>query len=219
MSVRVRARSHAGLARCSASVILIPRGGLADPGSAVAGCWPWVAEAGDPEGGRVARRKQKPAGWMVVQTHQFSEFDARRALSHQGFEVAMPMMRLPRNRLGVAKTVPLFEGYVFVRKCEDWWSIRGTRGVSHVLMSCDHPSLIADDEMRFFTDVSVDLHGYYTDSVMPILRVGELVVPRSGRLAGIQVRLTELSRDGRCEYLFSMMGREVRAKGQVAELA
>lgn len=156
---------------------------------------------------------------MVVQTHQFMELEARTHLCRQGYEVAMPMMRLPRNRLGLRRVVPLFEGYAFVRETSAWWAIRGTSGVSHVIMNCDRPSLIADDEIRFFTDVSVDELGYYADPVMSLHRVGDNVVPRSGRMRGVEVRLSELSADGRCEYLFSMMGREVRVKGRVAELA
>lgn len=169
----------------------------------------------------MARRKtRKPIGsWMVVQTHQYCELEARRALAKQDFEVAMPLVRLPLNRLGNRRVVPLFEGYAFVRETERWWSIRGTSGVSHVLMNCGRPSLIADDEIRFFTDVSVDDLGYYADPVMSLHRVGDLVVPRSGRLRGVQVRLSELSPDGRCAYLFSLMGREVRAEGRVTELA
>jgi hypothetical protein len=86
-------------------------------------------------------------------------------------------------------------------------------------MNCNRPSLIADDEMQFFTDVSVDEFGYYVDPVMAMHRIGDIVIPRSGRLKDIQVKLTELSADGRCEYLFSMMGREVRVEGKVSELA
>jgi transcriptional antiterminator RfaH len=168
----------------------------------------------------VARRKTRKAqSFMVVQTHQFMELEARGQLAKQGYEVAMPMMRLDRNRLGVRRVVPLFEGYAFVRESERWWSIRGTRGVSHVIMNCGRPSLIADDEIRFFTDVCVDELGYYVDPVMSVHRVGDIVVPRSGRLRGLTVKLSALDADGRCEYLFSMMGREVRSKGKVAELA
>jgi transcription antitermination factor NusG len=162
----------------------------------------------------MARRKRKvaPKSWYVVQTHQYGEFDARRELARQAYEVAMPLMRLPRNRNGVARVVPLFEGYVFVRECADWWAIRGTRGVSHVLMNCDRPSLIADDEMQFFTDVSVDDLGYYVDPVMKLHSVGDSVSPAHGRFAGLTGKLTEMSADGRCELMFSMMNREVRTR-------
>lgn len=156
---------------------------------------------------------------MVVQTHQYMELEARAQLSKQGYDVAMPLMRLPRNRLGVRRVVPLFEGYAFVKETDAWWAIRGTPGVSHVIMNCGRPSLIADDEIRFFTDVSVDELGYYADPVMSVHRVGDVVTPVRGRLRGVSVKLTELDADGRCAYLFSMMGREVRVKGRVTELA
>jgi transcription antitermination factor NusG len=157
-----------------------------------------------------------------VQTHFEREFEARRDLVAMGHEVSLPMFRAPsrlKSYEGRGKPTPLFEGYVFVKMSDTWHSAQHARGVSHVLMNCMRPSLIADDEMQFFTDVSVDRHGYYIDPVMKRHAVGDIVTPVRGRLAGIQVKLASLDADGRCSFLFSMMGREVRAKGQVSELA
>jgi transcription antitermination factor NusG len=157
---------------------------------------------------------------MVVQTHQYSEFDARRELSRQGYQVEMPMMRLPLNRQNVRRVVPLFEGYVFVKETDRWWSIRGTRGCAQLLMTCERPSLIADDDLQFFLSGSVDHLGYYVDPVMKRFVIGEEASPRSGRFAGLFGKLTDMDADGRCELMFSMMGREVRTREyQVTELA
>jgi transcription antitermination factor NusG len=158
----------------------------------------------------------------VVQTHHECEFLARRDLSAMGHLVALPMFRAPtklKSYDGRGKPTPLFEGYVFVKMTDRWHSAQHARGVSHVLMNCMRPSLIADDVVQFFTDVSVDRNGYYIDPVMKRYVVGEIVTPARGRLAGIPVTLASLDADGRCSFLFSMMGREVRAKGQVDELA
>lgn len=172
--------------------------------------------------GHVARRKRKSPGWIVVQTHFGCEFEARRDLTALGHEVALPMFRAPsrlKSYEGRGRPSPLFEGYVFVKMSERWHSAQWARGVSHVLMNCMRPSLIADDEMRFFTDVSVDRHGYYVDPMMKRFAVGDIVTPARGRLAGIPVKLEALDAEGRCRFLFSMLGREVRAMGQVTELA
>jgi transcriptional antiterminator RfaH len=170
----------------------------------------------------VARKRKSivKAGWLVASTHQDGEFEARRELAKQGYEVEMPMMKTPRNRLGVSRAVPLFEGYVFVRETERWWSIRGTRGVAHLLMSCERPAVLADDELQFFLSVSVDDFGYYVDPVMKMFKRGDAAIPRSGRFAGLEGKLTELDRDGRTEMLFSLLGREVRTtEYRVSELA
>lgn len=157
---------------------------------------------------------------MVV-THQSGEFEARRELHNQGFEVELPMFRPARVGAGEPRRPrPLFEGYVFVRVTERWWSIRGTRGVSHLLMSCERPAVLADDELQFFLSISVDNHGYYVDPVMRAFKPGQHVSPASGRFAGIEGLLCELGTDGRTEILFRMLGREVRTREyRVTELA
>lgn len=170
----------------------------------------------------MARRKRKSQGWIVVQTHYECEFLARKDLSLIGHEVALPLYRAPtrlKSYDGRGKPTPLFEGYVFVKMTSEWHSAQHARGVSHVLMNCMRPSLIADDVVQFFTDVSVDRNGYYVDPSMTRFAVGDIVTPVRGRLAGIPVMLESLDADGRCRFLFSMMGREVHAKGQVTELA
>jgi transcription antitermination factor NusG len=168
----------------------------------------------------VARKRKSIKGWHVVCTHQFREFEARREMSKAGFEVEMPMMRLPRNRDGVRRVVPLFEGYAFVRETEGWWQLRGISGVSHVLLSCEKPAVLADEALQFFLTVSVDEHGYYEDPVMRLFKVGEAVSPASGRFAGIKGKLMALDSSGRAEILFSMLGREVRTQEyRVQELA
>jgi len=157
----------------------------------------------------------------VASTHFEAEFEAKRELVKQGYDAQFPMMRdALRNRLGVRKITPLFEGYVFVRADGAYWSIRGTHGVSQLLMICERPAILADDELQFFLSVSVDDLGYYVDPVMKMHKVGETAFPRSGRFAGIGGRLTELSSNGRTEMLFSMLGREVRTREyRVSELA
>jgi transcription antitermination factor NusG len=188
-----------------------------------AGHW-FAAAAAATSGGqrRVSRRKRKQVklGWMIAATHQFAEGEARANLVKLGFECDFPEMRLPINSRGVRRTVPLFEGYVFVRESDAWWSIRGTRGVSSLLMGCEKPSTIDDDTLQFFLSDSVDASGYYIDPVMKMHRVGDFCVPRSGRFRGVSGQLTRMQADGRIEMLFSLLGREVRTKEyQVTDLA
>lgn len=169
------------------------------------------------------RRKSKHPGWLVVATHYAGEFEARRELYNQGFEVELPLYRAPSRRSsdeGRGRPMPLFEGYVFVKQSDAWWRIRGTRGVSHLLMTCERPALLADDDLQFFVSISVDKNGYYVDPVMRMFQPGQTVSPVHGRFAGIAGQLCSLGNDGRTEILFRMMGREVRTREyRVSELA
>lgn len=168
-------------------------------------------------------RKRKSVvnpGWHVVSTWEQREFEAVAELTKAGFEAETPVMRLERNRMGVRRTVPLFEGYVFCRVSEHYWRIRTCPGVAHVLMTCERPAVLADDVLQFFLNVSVDEQGYYVDPVMKMFKPGDICIPRSGRFAGLEGKLTELEASGRTEVLFSMLGREVRTREyRVSELA
>lgn len=156
-----------------------------------------------------------------MSTHQYAEAEAARELVKQGHSCQYPMMRLAHNSRGVRRVVPLFEGYVFIRETDRWWSIRGTRGVSHLLMNCERPAILADDELQFFLSGCVDDDGYYVDPVMPVFRVGDEAVPRFGA-GGFDRQygeITKLDRDGRCELLYRLLGRDVRVTVPVSALA
>lgn len=171
----------------------------------------------------VARKRKSIVvkGWHVVSTYDEGEFAAKRELVKKGHECEMPMIRpLKWNQHGHRAVKPLFEGYIFVREDSDIASVKSTYGVSSVLMHCERPAVLADDELQFFLTVSVDDLGYYVDSVQRLHRVGDVCFPRSGRFAGLGGKLTELSPDGRTEMLFKMLGRNVKTRQyQVSELA
>lgn len=164
-------------------------------------------------------RHRKVLGWHVVETHQHWELDAKRELLNQGFEAALPMMQGEFNSRGVRRPVVLFEGYVFVRETSRWWSIRGTRGVAQLLMGTEGPAVLADDELQFFLSGSVDELGYYVDPVMKRYAIGDEVTPKAGPWSGKLGLLTKLDGAGRCELLYSLLGRPVTVTSQVRELA
>lgn len=169
-------------------------------------------------------RKRKSAvvnpGWHVVSTWDNAEFEAVAELSKAGFEAETPVFRMEPNRLGVRRTMPLFEGYVFARESDAFWRMRTIPVVAGVLMSCERPAVLADDVLQFFLTGSVDDKGYYVDPVMKLHKVGDVCIPRSGRFAGLEGKLTDLEGSGRTEMLFSMLGREVRTREyRVSELA
>ena len=168
---------------------------------------------------RNRRKIIKQRGWLVVETHQRCERWARDELAKQEYETALPMYLAEPNERGVRKPLVLFEGYVFVRESDRWWSIRGTRGVAQLLMGTEGPAVMADDELQFFLSGSVDEDGYYVDPVMKRFAIGASVTPKSGPWAGQLGLLTKLDSAGRVELLYSLLGRPVTVKTQVRELA
>jgi transcription antitermination factor NusG len=171
-------------------------------------------------GKRVARnRSRKVPGWFVARTRVRHELEAKKELRKQGYDATYPLMRMPLTPDGVRKVVPVFDGYVFVRQCLTWWSIRGTRGIVQLMMNCERPAVLADDTLQIFLSGSVDNLGYYIDPLIKLFHVGEYAAPRFGTMAGSRGLISQLSGDGRCELLYMLMGREVRVQTRVTALA
>jgi len=160
----------------------------------------------------------KSAHWFAAQTHYQREFEAKRELGNQGYDCYLPMFQLPRNRLGVRAIRPLFEGYVFVRECDRWHSINGTRGVQRLLLNGERPSRILDEDVQFFVQCE-DEKGYYVDPSVRVRRPGDLVSPRSGRFAGIFGEFVRMTSESRCEVLYWMLGRALRSTHLASDLA
>jgi transcription antitermination factor NusG len=156
--------------------------------------------------------------WYVASTHYQQEGTAKRELSQQGYEADYPMMRFPRNREGIRRVGPLFEGYVFIRACPQWRSVNGTRGVQKLLLNGDTPSRILDEDLQFFLTGSVDDKGYYANPSVRIFRAGDSVSPRSGRFAGLTGEFMKMTKDAKAEILYWMFGRAITAQIPLTDL-
>ncbi|HBN21865.1 MAG TPA: transcriptional activator RfaH [Holosporales bacterium] len=90
--------------------------------------------------------------WFVAQTQPGKETLAESHLLRQNFQIFLPLycktIRHARRTQEVLR--PLFPGYIFVSLDLDkdqWRSINGTRGVSHLLTQEDHKPLPVPNEV------------------------------------------------------------------------
>jgi transcriptional antiterminator RfaH len=92
--------------------------------------------------------------WSVAQTETQRETTAAEWLKRAGFETYLPKIKITRRVVDrnehariVARIVPLFPNYLFVRVVDRWWSIANTIGVTQLLLAGDHPAPVPEHEM------------------------------------------------------------------------
>lgn len=88
--------------------------------------------------------------WSVVMTQPNSELLAQRHLREQGFEVYVPLVltTLVRRGVKIARELPLFPRYVFVKIVDAFSKIRSTRGVTALVMSGDVPARVGEGVIK-----------------------------------------------------------------------
>jgi transcription antitermination factor NusG len=94
------------------------------------------------------------AYWSVAQTESQREATAAEWLRRDGFEIYLPKIKITRRVVDrqerariIARVVPLFPSYLFVRIVNRWWSIGNTIGVTQLLLAGDHPASVSDKEI------------------------------------------------------------------------
>ncbi len=92
------------------------------------------------------------APWLVVRTQPNRENIAAFHVERQGYKFFLPKEEIQVLKLGrkIKRTVVLFPRYLFVRLSKDgrWMSLRGTKGVSQVVMTGECPSMMPNSVMR-----------------------------------------------------------------------
>ena len=76
--------------------------------------------------------------WYLIQTKPKSHVTASKHLKQQGFDVFLPLTikTIKKNGKFFNKTIPLFNGYLFMGTSIDpvpWKSVNGTRGISRAV--------------------------------------------------------------------------------------
>ena len=87
--------------------------------------------------------------WFVAMTKPNSELIAWENLTRQGYDCYFPRIQIMKGTKVFKK--PLFPRYVFVKNDGPWHSIKGTRGISHLLMGYEGPATIPEtviEELR-----------------------------------------------------------------------
>lgn len=155
------------------------------------------------------------ARWCVVYTQPHRELRASVHLKNQGFRVFLPLHRrtIRHARQFRVALAPLFPRYLFVEVLvgrDQWSSIRGTFGVSHLIMDGDQPRAVPPGVVESLLEFSDDRDVVHLDATM---RPGQIVRITTGAFAGMVGKLAALGEDGRVKVLLDVLGIEVVARG------
>ena len=130
-----------------------------------------------------------PARWYALHTRSRYEKVVDRQLSQKGWETFLPLATV-RSPVSLRRfreaQIPLFPGYTFVRfacSAEDYYQVRATTGVAHMVGSPSGPVSIPDIEIESLKKILAKDIGY---SLSPCFTAGRQVIVTRGPLQGVQ---------------------------------
>ena len=148
--------------------------------------------------------------WVVVMTKPNSEAIATENLLQQGYGCYCPRFKeIGRNNIVLKK--PLFPRYVFASIDKFWYSIRGTRGVSQILMQNAGPAIIPASTIEAIRSKE-DGEGFIvlSNNKSPErFSKGDPVKATEGPLTGLDLIYQGMSSHDRVKVLASLLGRQV----------
>lgn len=143
--------------------------------------------------------------WFVAMTKPNHEGIAAANLQRQGFHWYYP--RYSHKKPGLAAVVrPLFPRYMFVKLETVWHSLRGTRGISYLLMGEHGPQLLPDTVIDTI-QMREDKNGLYQLIAPPRFAKGAKVKTQEGPLAGLLLFYEGMSTHDRVKVLADLLGR------------
>lgn len=150
--------------------------------------------------------------WAVVMTKPNCENIAMANLDNQGFVSYLPRF-LHRRLDGVIVKKPLFPRYIFTWIEDRWYAIRGTYGVSYLLMGEGGPvelpnSVVESIKRREGPDGFVLLDGQVPAGQF---KIGERVQAVDGPLVDKFLIYDGMTARARVRVLINMLGRQVPA--------
>lgn len=165
--------------------------------------------------------------WYAVETKPAAEYVAETEIRRVGIEVFLPQYRREyrhhRSKKWIARSFPLFTGYLFVRAEQlDWGALMTCRGLERdpVLRDADNrPVRIGGTEIEAireraeageFDDLRTRSAGF---------RSGERVRISGGALAGMEALVARVKSGRNVALLIEMFGTEVQVSVPVAKLA
>jgi transcriptional antiterminator RfaH len=156
--------------------------------------------------------------WYLVYTKPRQEKIALEELENQDYIVYLPLIdveKIVRGTRTLARE-PLFARYLFIRLdtlgTKSWAPIRSTKGVANLVRFGTNPARVADDLVNA---IKAGLQG------APVVlqhQPGELVMITSGPFRGIEAVFQTYDGDQRAVILLSLMGKNVRATQDLAQL-
>ena|SRR5580765_1901950 len=151
--------------------------------------------------------------WVVVMTKPNCEHIAVANLVQQGFQCYAPRFRFKRPDQTVL-IKPLFPRYIFTFIQSFWYCIRGTRGVSYLLMGDNGPQSVPEAVIKSIQSRE-DGEGYIKleskEALIRRFQYGDKVRTTEGPLAGKLLVYDGMSSRDRVKVLIAMLGREVPA--------
>jgi transcriptional antiterminator RfaH len=156
--------------------------------------------------------------WYLVHTKPRQEKIALKHLENQGYTVYLPQINAEKIIRGALTIVlePLFARYLFIYLDSDgtksWAPIRSTKGVANLVRFGTNPARVADDLVNA---IEAGLQG------APVVlqhQPGELVVITSGPFRGIEAVFQAYDGNHRAMILLSLLGKDVRATQDLAQL-
>lgn len=149
-------------------------------------------------------------GWAVVVAKPNSEQIAVFNLERQGYNCYFPRFKIKKpNQKVVIK--PLFPRYLFVYISQFWYSIKGTRGVTNILVGHDGPTMVDAGiieaiKAREGEDGFVMLGAQIREEKF---KKGQELKTLEGPFAGLSLIYDSMSAHDRVKVLVDMLGRKV----------
>jgi transcriptional antiterminator RfaH len=164
--------------------------------------------------------------WYVVATKPQSEALASRSIARLGFQCYAPTMpvtlRCARKGTETVVQKPTFPHYLFVpfdAVRDPWPRIASAFGVSRILTT-GAPSW---SPLRLPKGFVERLMMAMPDSAarpnVVMFQVGDEVTVQGGPFDGVMARIATLDRRGRCSLLLRILGGEIKAQFEVAQIA
>jgi transcriptional antiterminator RfaH len=150
------------------------------------------------------------SAWVVVVTKPNCEGMAAENLLQQGYGCYFPkFLAVQKNKQVVKK--PLFPRYIFARIEQLWYSLRSTRGVSHVLMNESGPAQVPASVIEALKKRE-DGSGFIVlgkDKAPERFSKGSPVRASEGPLAGLDLIYDGMRDHDRVRVLATLLGRKV----------
>lgn len=147
-------------------------------------------------------------GWAVVMTRPNCENLADVNLRQQGFTSYLP--RIKHQRLdGTTLIKPLFSRYLFTHITDRWYSIRGTYGVTCLLMNENGPAFIPDKVIEGIK--AREEGGFIKLQQVEKFTKGQRLKALDGPLIGKLLTYDGVSSHDRVRVLLSILGGQIPA--------
>jgi transcription antitermination factor NusG len=157
--------------------------------------------------------------WFVARVHTNRENGAQFNLDRLGFRSFAPRVKRTIRHARKSRTIlaPLFPGYVFIildLSRDRWRTVNSTFGVAALIMGVEQPLAVPHGVVEAI--MTQDFGVVRSDDN---LKIGQQVRILSGPFAEALCRLVHLDDRGRVRVLLELMGTEVTAKLDRAQVA